>query len=192
MIIFIPITFEMSGRLASFKGPSTPLSPESSPGKKRPSNNRGNITGNKGGANPTPPASPGRELESTFHRKARALLLEVRSICRLWSNIVLLDGLNAARTLVDARTELECVVEAIFCECPLMRLTVSLVENSNALAVLPPGENPKCRIVGPKLRIMDKQIRDLDSVLARLVSFGPSSGDVFRLILWARKIFWDG
>lgn len=100
----------MSGRLASFKGPSTPLSPESSPtGKKKPSSNRGPVAGNRGGANQTPPDSPGRELESTFHRKIRTLLLEIRSICGLWSDIVLHDGLKAAKVLVDARTELECV-----------------------------------------------------------------------------------
>jgi len=136
----------MSNRLASFKGPSTPLPPESSPSAKgNSSNNRGAVAGNKGGTNPTPPASPRRELESTSHRKIRALLLEIRSICRLWSDIVLHDGLKAAKTLVDARTELD-----------------------NALAILPPGENPKYRIAGPKLRIMDKQIRDLDNVLAKL------------------------
>ena len=104
----------MSGRLASFKGPSIPLSPESSPsGKKKSSNNRGTVVGNRG-ANPTPPGSPGRELESTFHRKIRALLLEIRSICRLWSDIVLHDGLKAAKTLVDARTELEYVSKPVF------------------------------------------------------------------------------
>ena len=114
----------MSGRLASFKGPSTPLSPESSPsGKKKASNNRGTVAGNKGGANPTPPASPGRELESTFHRKTRALLLEIRSLCRLWSDIVLHDGLKAAKTLADARTELECVSESVFLDYPPACLT---------------------------------------------------------------------
>ena len=114
----------MSGRLASFKGPSTPLSPESSPsGKKKPSNNRGAVAGNKGSANPTPPGSPGRELESTFHRKIRALLLEVRSICRLWSDIVLHDGLKAAKTLVDARTELEYVSRSVIFGLPPAHLT---------------------------------------------------------------------
>lgn len=44
------------------------------------------------------------------------------------------------------------------------------VEDSNALATLPPGETPKYRIAGPKLRVMDKQIRDLDNVLVKLVS----------------------
>jgi len=174
----------MSGRLASFKGPSTPLSPESSPsGKKKSSNNRGTVTGNKGGANPTPPASPGRELESTFHRKTRALLLEVRSICRLWSDIVLRDGLKAAKTLVDARTELEYVSKSVFLDYPPALPNRALVERSNALATLPPGETPKYRIAGPKLRIMDKQIRDLDNVLAKLVSLRYQIwGFFFRLI----------
>jgi hypothetical protein len=104
------ITFGMSGRLASFKGPSTPLSPESPPsGRKKTFDNKGAIAGNKGSANLTPPVSPGRELESTIHRKIRVLLLEIRSICRLWSDIVLRDGLKAVKTLVDTRTELECV-----------------------------------------------------------------------------------
>jgi len=181
----------MSGRLASFKGPSTPLSPESSPsGKKKSSNNRGTVTGNKGGANPTPPASPGRELESTFHRKIRALLLEVRSICRLWSDIVLHDGLKAAKNLVDARTELEYVSKPVFIQRCLTRVSV---ERSNALAALPPGETPKYRIAGPKLRIMDEQIRDLDNVLAKLVSCEILvSGPFFSSDPWARKPFWRG
>ena len=162
----------MSGRLASFRGPSTPLPPESSPsGKKKTSNSRGSTAGNKGGANPTPPASPSRELESTFHRKIRALLLETRSICRLWSDIVLHDGLNAAKMLVDTRTELECVFASILSACPLSRVSNRVsVEHSNALAALPSGEDPKYRIASPKLRIMDKQIRNLDNVLTKLVS----------------------
>lgn len=160
--------------MASFKGPSTSLSPESSPsGKKKAPNNRGTVTGNKGG-NPTPPVSPGRELESTFHRKIRVLLLDVRSICRLWSDIVLHDGLKAAKTLVDARTELECVFPNQSSWCTSNHTPVA---RRNALATLPPGENPKFRIVGPKLRIMDKQIRGLDNVLAKLVSLrSPVSG----------------
>jgi hypothetical protein len=60
----------------------------------------------------------------TFHRKIRTLLLEVRSICRLWSDIVLHDGLKAAKTLVDARTELECVPGSVCLDYPLVYLTV--------------------------------------------------------------------
>lgn len=161
----------MSGRLASFKGPSTPLSPESSPtGKKKPSNNRGSVVGSRGGANQTPPGSPGRELESTFHRKIRTLLLEIRSICGVWSGIVLHDGLKAAKSLVDARTELECVLASIFLDCSPSRIADYFsVARSNDLAALPLGESPEYRIAGPKLRIMDKQIHDLDNVLTKLV-----------------------
>lgn len=182
----------MSGRLASFKGPSTPLSPDSSPsGKKKSSNNRGSIAGNRGG-NLTPPASPGRELESTFHRKIRALLLETRSICRLWSDIVLHDGLKAAKTLVDTRTELECVSASILLNCLPFRMSNRIsVECSNALAALPPGESPKYRIAGPKLRIMDKQVRDLDNVLTKLVSEMPSLFDPSSSYPWTRKIYWS-
>ena len=64
--------------------------------------------------------------------------------------------------------------------------------HSNALAALPPGENPKYRIAGPKLRIMDKQIRDLDGVLQKLVCPRPSFLQALsRLIQWIRKIFWN-
>jgi len=97
-------------------------------------------------------------------------LLEVRSICRLWSDLVLHDGLKAAKTLVDARTELEYASKSVFLDHhPVLSNRIS-VERSNALATLPPGETPKYRIAGPKLRIMDKQIRDLDNALAKLVS----------------------
>jgi hypothetical protein len=178
----------MSGRLASFKGPSTPISPESSPsGKKK--NSRCTTAGNKGGINLTPPASPGRELESTFHRKTRALLLEIRSICRLWSDIVLHDGLKAVKTLVDTRTELECVSGSVFLSSGSNGITV---DGSNALAVLPPGENPKYRIVGPKLRIMDKQVCDLDSVLAKLVCLTPFVPRGLFHLTPTRKTFWSG
>ena len=81
-------------RLASFRGPSTPTS---SPVAPRP--------------NPTSPSSPsaGRATESTYHRKLRSLLLELRTCARTWDDLVLHDGLKAARSLVDTRTDLECV-----------------------------------------------------------------------------------
>jgi hypothetical protein len=78
-------------RLASFRGPSTP---SSSPAPFKP---------------PTP-ASPSRQTESTFHRKTRTLLQELRSITQTWDDLVLIDGLKAARELVDARTDLECAI----------------------------------------------------------------------------------
>lgn len=80
----------MSSRLASFKGPSPPAP---SPSKaKQPANT---------------PVSPSRLIESTYHRKLRTLLQELRNITETWDSIVLVDGLKAAKGLVDARTELE-------------------------------------------------------------------------------------
>lgn len=78
----------MSGRLASFRGPSTPTS---SPVQRQ----------------PTTPKSPARPTESTYHRKLRACLLELRGITETWDDLVLVDGLKAAKSLVDTRTELE-------------------------------------------------------------------------------------
>jgi len=79
----------MSGRLASFRGPSTP---NSSPAQHKA---------------PSIPPSPSRLTESTFHRKTRTLLQELRSITQTWDDLVLIDGLKAARELVDTRTDLE-------------------------------------------------------------------------------------
>ncbi|KAJ7261371.1 hypothetical protein B0H12DRAFT_351251 [Mycena haematopus] len=111
-------------RLASFKGPSTP---SASPAKK------------------PQPASPARPIESTYHRKTRAALLELRALTETWDDLVLLDSLKAARGLVDARTDLD-----------------------NALALVPDGEQPRTRLVGPKLALMDKRIAELDAVTAKL------------------------
>ncbi|KAF8831671.1 hypothetical protein HHX47_DHR1000719 [Lentinula edodes] len=81
----------MSSRLASFKGPSTPTS---SPVQQRQ-------------ANSSAPPSPARIVESTYHRKLRTLLQELRSTTETWDDIVLIDGLKAAKSLVDTRTELD-------------------------------------------------------------------------------------
>lgn len=116
----------MSARLASFRGPSTPLSKQRHPST-------------------PPPASPSRSSESTFHRKIRTLLQELRAVCQTWNTLVLIDGLKAAKHLVDARTDLD-----------------------NSLASLPSGEHPRYRIVGPKLRVMDKDINDLEVVISKL------------------------
>ncbi|KAK0445482.1 hypothetical protein EV421DRAFT_1902439 [Armillaria borealis] len=115
----------MSGRLASFRGPSTPTS---SPVQRQ----------------PTTPKSPARPTESTYHRKLRAYLLELRGITETWDDLVLVDGLKAAKSLVDTRTELD-----------------------NALSLIP-DRRPRTRIVGPKLLIMDKRISELDAVIAKL------------------------
>lgn len=44
-----------------------------------------------------------------------------------------------------------------------------VINNSNDLALLPPGMQPHSRIVGPQLNIMEKAIADLDAVLSKLV-----------------------
>ncbi len=79
----------MSGRLASFRGPSTPTS---SPVQQR---------------QPTTPKSPARATESTYHRKLRTCLQELKGIAETWDDLVLIDGLKAVKSLVDTRTELE-------------------------------------------------------------------------------------
>ena len=84
----------MSGRLASFKGPSTPAP---SPAKA------------KQVKSPSTPQSPARSTESTYHRKLRTLLEELRTVTENWDDIVLLDGFKTARALVDGRTDLEFV-----------------------------------------------------------------------------------
>ncbi|KAJ7168170.1 hypothetical protein C8R43DRAFT_140289 [Mycena crocata] len=113
-------------RLASFRGPSTPSSsPVASKQHKS-------------------PGSPSRPIESTYHRKTRTALQELRSMTETWDDLVLLDGLKAARSLVDTRTDLD-----------------------NALALIPDGQ-PRYRLVGPKLALMEKRIAELDVVTAKL------------------------
>ncbi|KAG2020498.1 hypothetical protein CC2G_005832 [Coprinopsis cinerea AmutBmut pab1-1] len=135
----------MSSRLASFRGPSTPTS---SPAQQHRSS-------------PAPPASPSRQTESTFHRKVRALLQELRGISETWDDLVLFDGLKHAKTLVDTRTDLD-----------------------NTLASLP-NRLPRTYLVGPKLAVMDKCIASLDSVIQKLVcsssmKMGPASSCVLQ------------
>lgn len=79
----------MSGRLASFKGPSTP---NSSPVQQRHANS---------------PKSPAKATESTYHRKLRLCLTELKSIAETWDDLVLIDGLRIIKSLIDERTELE-------------------------------------------------------------------------------------
>lgn len=83
-------TPKRNARLAAFNEPSTP---PTSPGKSK---------------QPIPPAPP---TESTYHRKVRSLLQELRVVTETWDDIVQVDGLRAARTLVDARTDLEYVFD---------------------------------------------------------------------------------
>lgn len=78
-------------RLASFRGPSTP---SASPVQHR---------------QPNSPVSQSKAVESTFHRKIKAYLLELRAITETWDDLVLLDGLKSIKNLVDTRTDLEYV-----------------------------------------------------------------------------------
>ncbi|KAF7338654.1 hypothetical protein MVEN_02091900 [Mycena venus] len=121
----------MSSRLASFKGPSTPSS--SPVAAKQQPKSPGS------GSN-----SPSRPIESTYHRKTRTALQELRDITETWDDLVLIDGLKAARSLVDTRTDLD-----------------------NALALIPDGQ-PRTRLVGPKLALMEKRIAELDAVTTKL------------------------
>ena len=79
-------------RLASFRGPSTP-SPSPVHAKQ--------------------PSSPSLTTESTYHRKTRLYLQELRTISDTWDDLVLVDGVKAAKSLVDARTDLEYTVSLI-------------------------------------------------------------------------------
>ena len=84
----------MTSRLASFRGPSTP---SSSPVKQTQSPTRStSVQANK-------------STETTYHRKVRASLQELRAACHTWDDLVRKDGLKAVRELIDARTDLECV-----------------------------------------------------------------------------------
>ncbi|KAI0340481.1 hypothetical protein BDW22DRAFT_374615 [Trametopsis cervina] len=120
----------MSGRLASFKGPS---SPAPSPSKA------------KQVQSPSAPASPLRSTESTYHRKLRTLLQELNTVADNWDDIVLVNGLKAAKSLVDTRTDLD-----------------------NALSIIPGGSQPKYRLVEPKLTEMETRIAQLDVVIEKL------------------------
>jgi hypothetical protein len=84
----------MAARLASFRGPSTP---SASPVKQV-----------KSPAKSTPTQAV-KSTESTYHRKLRASLQELRAACHTWDDLVRKDGLRAVRELIDARTDLECV-----------------------------------------------------------------------------------
>ncbi|KAJ3574571.1 hypothetical protein NP233_g1683 [Leucocoprinus birnbaumii] len=119
-------------RLASFRGPSTPSSSPAQQVKHR--QNQGKST----------PNSPSKQAESTYHRKVRTCLQEIRSVTETWEDIVLLDGLKSLKKLVDTRTDLD-----------------------NELAQTP-NRLPRAHIVAPKLEIMDQCIISLDAVITKL------------------------
>ncbi|KAF8321441.1 uncharacterized protein EI90DRAFT_3147087 [Cantharellus anzutake] len=150
----------MCKRLASFSGPSSP-----SPNPVRPQPNAtptspsSSSRGNRQQSSSNPPQSPRHGTpqkpqnqsdnnvpnETTYHRKLRSILLEIKATTITWDEIVLYDGLNAAKGLVDARTEL-----------------------SNALAVYPPETSPKVAIATPRLLIMEEKLRELGEVILKL------------------------
>lgn len=72
-------------------------------------------------------------------------MLELRTCATTWDNIALIDGLKAASSLVDARTELD-----------------------NTLGLFPPGKQPTYHVVEPKITLMESRIADLDKVILRL------------------------
>lgn len=80
----------MSKRLASFNGPSTPTQSPVKPNSKP----------------PTPRQQTPKDTESTFHRRLRSTLVDIRTVALIWDDLVLRDGLDAAKGLVDARTDL--------------------------------------------------------------------------------------
>jgi hypothetical protein len=133
-------------RLASFHQPSTPSSTPVKP--RQPS---------------SPSSSSSSRLESTYHRKLRTLLLDLRAAALTWDSLVLIDGLKAAKSLVDTRTELEYVASLT------LRTIVYILFCSNALAIVP-DRQPRSRLVGPKLALMEKRIAELDTVISKLVS----------------------
>ncbi|KAJ7273258.1 hypothetical protein C8J57DRAFT_1506791 [Mycena rebaudengoi] len=109
----------MSSRLSSFRGPSTPSpSPVLAKGQHQQQQHQ-----SPGGS-----PSSSRLLESTYHRKLRTALQELRGMTETWDDLVLLDGLKAARSLVDAPT----------------RSHWSRT-----------GSRPRTRIVGPKLALIE-------------------------------------
>jgi len=93
-------------RLASFRGPSTPS------------------------ASPVQSSSPSRVTESTYHRKVRTLLQELCSITQTWDDLVLFDGLKAATSLIDTRTDLEYAPFAILILRDLILSNQAMISHS--------------------------------------------------------------
>ncbi|KAF8630381.1 hypothetical protein AX15_002940 [Amanita polypyramis BW_CC] len=113
-------------RLASFRSPSAP---STSPVQHKA---------------PSSSEFPSKTVGSTFHRRLRSRLQELRAIAETWDDLVLLDGLKAAKNLVDTRTDLD-----------------------NELALIP-NRRPRARVVGPKLVLIEKHISELDAILEKL------------------------
>ncbi|KAF9518895.1 hypothetical protein BS47DRAFT_1375223 [Hydnum rufescens UP504] len=126
----------MSKRLGSFAGPT---SPSLTPVKPQPSRKK------QGSPDPSPSLRNDNHSETTYHRKLRTTLVEIQSVTMTWNDLVLHDGLRAAKALVGARTEL-----------------------SNALAASPMDRFPRTHTVGPKVSVMEDKLEELDMVLSKL------------------------
>lgn len=133
----------LMSRLASFKGPSTP---SQSPVR-----------------SPLPNSPSSRPLESTYHRRVRVVLKEVQSIAQTWDNLVLVDGLRAAQSLIDTRTELECDIIVLY-GTPFIALISNELGFSTAL--------PSAGLVTSKIELMETRLADLDSLMDLLVCAG--------------------
>ncbi|KAF7779090.1 hypothetical protein Agabi119p4_3435 [Agaricus bisporus var. burnettii] len=135
-------------RLASFRGPSTPTS---SPVQRKTQNR-------------STPNSPSKQIESTYHRKLRACLLEIRAVTETWEDLVIFDGLKSLRKLVDARTDMD-----------------------NELARIP-NRLPCEHVVAPKLETMDQYIDDLDSMIAKLQKQFRKLNSLIEMGLWGTPL----
>jgi hypothetical protein len=142
-------------RLASFRGPSTPTSSPIQQANQRPNKGKSVLD------------SPSRQIESTYHRKVRTCLQEIRAVTETWEDLVILDGLKSLKKLVDTRTDLEYALELTL----FATQTYSLVckRFSNQLAHVP-NRLPRAHIVAPKLQITDQCIGNLDAVIGKLVN----------------------
>ncbi|KAF9452873.1 hypothetical protein P691DRAFT_793945 [Macrolepiota fuliginosa MF-IS2] len=120
-------------RLASFRGPSTPTSSPVQQAKQQ-RHNQGKST----------PSSPSKQVESTYHRKVRTCLQEIRTVTKTWEDLVLFDGLKSLKKLVNTRTDLD-----------------------DELARTP-DRLPRAHIVAPDLEIMDQCIAELDTIIGKL------------------------
>ena len=119
-VTYFHLALIMSGRLASFKGPSTPTS---SPAQQQ--------------RQPGTPKSPARTTESTYHRKLRMSLIDLKTAAETWDDLVLIDGLKAVKALIDARTELEYVSLSTTSEIQVLILNV--VTNWAWYPIVDPG-----------------------------------------------------
>lgn len=138
----------MSKRLASFNGPSTPTASPVRANSKP----------------PTPLQQSSKDTESTFHRRLRSTLLDIRTVTFIWDDLVLRDGLDAAKTLVDTRTDLMYLWT--IAHQNLLSLTTGL---RNTLATYSGEILPRTVVVGPRIQKMDQSTVKLAAFMTKLV-----------------------